>query len=110
MKYSGKNVSEIIAETISECLKDRVEPSVLKRALIKPVTQKIYKRLVENVTYELIQRGKIVLPPGFGTISIQNVKEKRKKVPNRKTGEMKHVHVKGKRIVYHPGKTTKHIL
>ena len=101
---------DILAEAILESLSDRIDPSVLKRALTGPVRKELYRRLAENLLYYLLTEGKLNLPPGFGAVHLKEIREKDKKIFNKATGEMYTKRVSGRRVAYRPGQTVKQLL
>lgn len=101
---------DIVADAVIEALSDRIDAGVLKKALTKPVRKELYKRLAENLLYELLQGKKVALPPGFGSVLIREIREKNKKIFNKKTGRMQNCHIKGNRIVYNTGEIVKQLL
>lgn len=101
---------DIVADTIMDLLSDRIDTKLLKRALTKPVRKELYKRLAEGLLYELLRDGKLSLPPGFGSVLMKEIREKDKKIFNKKTGEMQSKRVHGNRIQYRPGELVKQLL
>ncbi len=102
---------DVLADTIIECLSDRVDAKVLKRAMTKPVRRELYKRLAEGMLYQLLQDGRLNLPAGFGSVLLKEIREKDKKIFNKRTGEMEtRRRVKGSRVVYRTGEVVKQLL
>lgn len=101
---------DVVADAIIRTLSDRVDTKVLKRALTKPVRKELYKHLAEGLLYELLRDGKLPLPPGFGSVLIKKIREKDKKIFNKKTGEMQSKRVSGSRVAYKPGELVRQLL
>lgn len=101
---------DIVADAVIDTLKDRINAAVLKKALTKPVRKELYKKLAEDVVYHLLSEGKLHLPPGFGSVTLKQIKEKDKKIFNKKTGTLETRRVKGNRITYRAGEVVKHLL
>jgi hypothetical protein len=101
---------DVVADAIIDTLSDRFDTKVLKRALTKPVRKELYKRLAEGLLYELLRDGGLSLPPGFGSVLIKEIREKDKKIFNKKTGKMESKRVRGSRISYRPGDLVRQLL
>ena len=101
---------DILADAIIDSLSDRIDAEVLKRALTKPVRRKMYKRLAESMLYHLLQSGRLNFPAGFGSVLLKEIREKDKKIFNKRTGEMETRHVKGSRVIYRTGEVVKQLL
>lgn len=101
---------DILAEAIIECLSNRIDAKVLKKAMTKPVRKELYKRISEGMLYHLLKEGRLNLPAGFGSVLIRNIREKDKKIFNKRTGEMETRRVKGSRVVYRTGEVVKQLL
>lgn len=101
---------DILANAVIETLLDRVDVNVLKKALTKPVRKELFKKLTEDMLYHLLSEGRLHLPPGFGSVSLKQIKEKDKKIFNKKTGTVETRRVKGNRISYRAGEVVKHLL
>jgi nucleoid DNA-binding protein len=100
---------DILVETIIEALEGEIDdPKLLKKVCRKLRTKKVKKRLLTKVTkeifYKLLTKKKLRLIPGFGTVSLKQIKSKQKKIYNRKTEQMEITKVKGQqKVVYAPG-------
>jgi hypothetical protein len=103
-------MEDIIADALVAALSKRINVDVLKKAFTKPVKKVIYRKLTEELFYNLFKEKKLNLVSGFGTVLIKNIKEKEKKVFDKKTGSMITKQIKGARVVYKPGDFVKQFL
>lgn len=101
---------DVVADTVIELLSDRIDAKLLKRALTKPVRRELYRRLAERLLYELLRDGQLQLPPGFGSVLIRKIREKDKKIFNKKAGEMQPKRVRGSKVLYRTGELVKQLL
>jgi hypothetical protein len=104
------DMEDIIADALIAALSERIDAEVLKKAFTKPVKKVIYRKLTEGLFYNLLKEKKLNLISGFGTVLIKDIKEKEKKVFDKKTGSMVTKKVKGSKVVYRPGDFMKQFL
>lgn len=102
---------DVLAEVLEKELSDHIDKEVLKRVLSKTkVRKKLYKKLAEGMLYVVLREGKLNLPPGFGSIIKREIREKEKKIFNKKSNTMETRIVKGSKLVLRPGETIKQLL
>lgn len=103
-------IEDAIADAFIAALSEKISANLLKKAFTKPVKKVVYRRLTEEVFYYLLKEKKLNLVSGFGTVLIKNIKEKEKKVFDKKTGDMIPKHIKGAKVIYKPGHLVKQFL
>ena len=103
-------VQDIMMETILSTLSEKIAPDVLKKANTRAIRKKLLRNLTNELFYKLMKEGKLSLCPGFGSVILKEIKEKDKKIFNRRTGEMQTHHVRGKKVVYKPGDNVRELL
>jgi hypothetical protein len=86
---------DIIVDVLIAALSEKIDAEVLKRAFTKPVKKVIYRKLTEEIFYNLLKEKKLSLISGFGTVLIKAIKEKEKKVFDKKSGDMVIKRIKG---------------
>lgn len=102
-------IQDIIINTIVETLAvdihdDKILNSISKRLRTKKFKKEIYYKITKEIFYKLLMEKKLKLVPGFGSVSLKEVRGKNKKIFNKKTGEMEVKQIKGShKIVYAAG-------
>ena len=102
-------IEDIISDALIVVLSEKIDAEILKKAFTKPVRKVIYRKLTEEVFYNLLKEKKLNLISGFGTVLIRSF-EKDKKVFDKKTGDMLTKHIKGAKVIYKPGDLVKQFL
>ena len=100
----------VLMDAIFEILSEKIDPALLKKAYTKEMKKKLVRRLTDEFFYKLFKEGKLTLCPGFGSIFLKNIREKDKKVFDKKTGTMVFKKIKGRKIVYKPGDVIREFL
>jgi len=101
---------DIVMETVLAILGEKIDPEILKAANTKELRKKLWQSLNKEMFYLLLKDKKLGLSPGFGTLLVKNIKEKDKKVFDKKSLEMVTKKVKGSKIVYRPGDSIRSLL
>jgi len=104
------NIENNITNAILNVLSERIDPKILKKANIASIRKNLWKIINQEIFHSLLKNKKLNLYAGFGTLFIKNIKEKDKKVFNRKKNEMEYKKVKGFKIVFRPGETLREFL
>lgn len=97
-------------EAVLSALSEKVEESTLNKADTKQMRKKLLRKITNEMFYTLLSEKRLELAPGFGSFVVKDIKEKEKKIYNRRTGEMELRHVSGSKIVYKPGEIPKEFL
>jgi hypothetical protein len=66
--------------------------------------------VTDELMYKLLREKRVDLAPGFGSLVLKEIKEKDKKIFDRKTGTMVSKHIRGHKVVYKPGDVIKEFL
>jgi len=103
-------IEDILMDTILSTLSEKVDPKLLRKANTKAVRNKLLKRLTKEFFYKLLKEKKLPLSPGFGSVVLKEIREKDKKIYNKKTGTMDIKRVGGHKVVYKPGDTVREFL
>jgi len=104
------DLQDIIMEAVIKALSEKIDEKQLRYAFTKEIHKKIYKNITYDVFYKLLKENKLNLSPGFGTVLVKEVREKEKKVFNKKTGSMENKKVGGRKVAYRPGDLIKQLL
>ena len=99
----AQDIERIIMSAVLDALAEKIATSVLKRADTKKIRHRLCHKLTNEMFYALLKNQKIGLYPGFGTVFIKEIKPKKKKVYDRKRGEMVEKMIRGKKVVFRPG-------
>jgi hypothetical protein len=97
-------------ETVLAVLGEKIDPEILKKANTKELRKKLWQSLNNELFYVLLKDKKLGLSPGFGTVFVKEIREKDKKVYDKKSQEMVTKKVKGSKIVYRPGDSIKSLI
>jgi len=103
-------IQDIVMDTVISTLSERVDPAILRKADTKELRKKLIRSLTSELFFKLFKEGRLDLPPGFGSALVKEIKEKDKKVFDRKTGLMVLKHIKGRKVVYKAGDTVRELL
>jgi hypothetical protein len=103
-------LQQIVMDTVLSTIAEKVDPKLLRRANTRELRKKLAKNLTMELFYKLLKDGKLNLVPGFGSVLLKDIKEKNKKIYDRKTGQMVSKRVKGRKVVYKPGDTLRELL
>jgi hypothetical protein len=101
---------DIVMETVLSILSEKLDEETLKAVNTKELRKKLWQSLNKELFYFLLKNKKLCLPPGFGTLLVKGIREKEKKVFDKKRNEMVVKSVKGNKIVYRPGDSIKSVL
>jgi methyltransferase-like protein len=101
---------DVIAEAIITILSERLEEELLRSAITKEVRKKLHRHITEEVFYKLLKEEKLNLYSGFGTVLVKKIREKEKKIYDKKTGTMVTKLVRGRKVAYRPGDLIKQLL
>lgn len=104
------NPQDIVMQTVLEILGEKIDPEELKKADTKELKRRLWQSLNKELFYILLREEKLGLSPGFGTLIVKSIKEKNKKIFDKKSNSMVTKRVRGKKIVYRPGDTIKSLL
>lgn len=104
------DMQDILMDAIVATLSEKIDPKLLKRANTQAMRRKLFRRLTNEVFYKLLKEERLNLCPGFGTVLLKEIREKDKKVYDRKTGKMVSKHVRGRKVVYKPGDSLREFL
>jgi hypothetical protein len=104
------NPQDIVMETVLSILGEKIDPEILKAADTKELRKSLWQSLTKEMFYILLKEKKLCLSPGFGTLLIKSIKEKDKKVFDKKSNEMVTKKVKGSKVVYRPGDSIRSLL
>lgn len=96
-------MQDVLMNSIFEALSEKIDPDMLKRANTKDMRKKIFKSITNELFYGLFKKKKLTLSPGFGSVHVKDIKEKTKKIFDKKSQTMIEKHVSGRKIVYKPG-------
>jgi nucleoid DNA-binding protein len=88
---------------ILEALSEKVDIKILQKANTKALKKKLLKCFTDELFYKLLSEQRVDLAPGFGSFVLKDIREKDKKVFDKKTQAMVIKHVRGKKVVYKPG-------
>lgn len=97
-------------DTILDTLSEKIDPKILKRANTRKIKRKLLKRLTDEFFYKLFNEKKVNLAPGFGSVVLKKIKEKDKKIFNKKIGTMTVKHINGHKVIYKPGDSVRELL
>ena len=97
-------------DAVLSVLQEKIDPKVLRRADTRAIRKKLLRTLTSEVFYRLFRDGRLNLSPGFGTVFLKQIREKDKKIFNKKTGNMVEKHVRGRKVVYKPGDFLRELL
>ena len=104
------DVENSMMEAILALLSEKIDPKILKRANTSYLRKKLWEAINQELFYTLLKEKKLNLHAGFGTLFVKDVKEKEKKIFNKKKNEMVVKKVKGSKIVFRPGDMLKEFL
>ena len=105
-----EELQNIVMETILSTLSEKIDPKILRRANTRELRKKLAKNLTNELFYKLLKEGRLNLCPGFGSVLLKDIKEKDKKIFDRKSGTMVTKRVKGRKVVYKPGDSVREFL
>lgn len=108
--YDEMDISNAIMDAVLSVLSSKIDNKALRKINTKNIRKKLYEKITNEVFYLLLKEEKINLPPGFGTVFIRGVREKEKKIYNKKEKAMITHNVRGKKVVYRPGQIIKQFL
>ena len=103
-------IEQTIMDAILKVLSERIDPKILKKADIAPIRKRLWETINQEIFYSLLKDKKLNLQAGYGTFLIKDIKEKEKKIFNRKKNEMVLKMVKGSKVVFRPGDMLKEFL
>jgi len=101
---------DIVMQTVLEILGEKIDPEILKKANTKELKKKLWQSLNRELFYVLLKEKKLGLSPGFGTVFVKSIKEKDKKVFDKKSDKMVTKKVRGSKVIYRPGDSIKSLL
>lgn len=104
------DTQDIVMESVLFVLSEKIEEDVLKKANTKAIRKKLLRTITESLVFELFREGRVNMAPGFGNVTLKEIKEKDKKIFDRVTKTMVIKHISGKKIVYVPGDTVREFL
>jgi len=104
------DLQDVITEALLEVLSEKIETEELRSVFTKELRKKLCKKLTEEVFYKLLKEEKLNLYSGFGTVVLKAIREKEKKVFDKKTGAMVTKTIKGRKVAYRPGDLIKQLL
>jgi hypothetical protein len=99
-----------LMNAILEALSEKVDIELLKKANTKALKKKLLKCFTNELFYKLLSEQRVDLAPGFGSLVLKDIREKDKKVFDKKTQTMVVKHVRGKKVVYKPGDIVREFL
>lgn len=95
---------------ILDTLSEKVELSLLQKANTKALKKKLLKCITNELFYKLLSEQRVDLAPGFGSLVLRDIREKDKKIFDKKTQAMVVKHVRGKKVIYKPGDVVREFL
>jgi len=105
------NEQNILKEAIENVLSQKLSRGLLKRVLTNKIKKELYEKLAKEFFYLLLKEKKICLPPGFGSIVVKDLGEKKRKVYSKKEHKMVEVVTKNKyHLIFKPGTFIKQFL
>lgn len=109
-------VEDVLIDSIIQELEITLEDKELvglisKKLRVSKVKKRLFYRVTKEIFYMLLTKGKIVLPPGYGSVNLKDVVPKEKKVFDKKTRTSVLLPVKRrKKVGYTPGYSIKEFL
>jgi uncharacterized protein YaaW (UPF0174 family) len=103
-------LEDVLINTILTTLSEKVDVKILQKANTKLLRKKLLKNFTNELFYRLLNEKRVDLAPGFGSLVVKQIREKDKKVFDRKTKAMVVKHIRGSKIVYKPGDVLKEFL
>lgn len=104
------DVEQTMMDAILKVLSEKIDPKVLKKVNIISLRKKLWEAINAELFYKLLKEKKLNLHAGFGTFLVKEIKQKEKKVFDKKKNEMVTKNVKGSKIVFRPGDALKEFL
>jgi hypothetical protein len=99
-----------LMDTVLGVLSEKVDTKALQKANTKLLRKKLMRGFTNELFFELLHEKRVDLSPGFGSLVLKDIKEKDKKVFDKKTQAMVLKHIRGKKIVYKPGDVVKEFI
>ena len=103
-------LQDILMESVIRVLSDRIDNKVLQRIDSRNLRKKLFKHFTYEMFYQLLKEGEVSFAPGFGTMSLKSIKEKDKKIWNKKLQSVVVRHVKGRKVQYKAGDIVREFL
>jgi hypothetical protein len=103
-------LQDILMESVIKVLADRIDSKVLHKADSRHLRKKLFKHFTYEMFYQLLKEGEVAFAPGFGSMSLKEIKEKDKKIWNKKLQTIMIKHVKGRKIQYKAGDIVREFL
>ena len=103
-------LEDALMDNILSALSGKVSIKLLQRANTKAIRKQLLKSFTSELFYTLLKEKRVDLAPGFGSLVLKEIKEKDKKVFDRKSHTMVTKHVRGCKVVYKPGDIVREFL
>lgn len=103
-------LQDILMESVIKVLSDRIDNKVLKKADSRHLRKKLFKQFTYEMFYQLLKNGEVSFAPGFGSMSLKEIREKDKKIWNKKLQKVLIKHVKGRKVQYKAGDVVREFL
>jgi len=103
-------LEDALMDSILSALSDKIDIKLLQKANTRDIRKRLLKCFTNELFYKLLKEKRVDLAPGFGSLVLKEIREKDKKVYDRKSQTMVIKHVRGSKIVYKPGDVVKEFL
>lgn len=99
-----------LMNSVLDILSEKVNVKSLQKANTQDIRKRLLKSFIGELFYTLLKEKRVDLAPGFGSLILKEIKEKDKKVFDKKSQTMVLKHIHGSKIVYIPGEVVKEFL